>query len=85
LAGVERSQGTNTMIGVHSWSDDYNIATDFPKGDPNHLPYIEYYKSVGFTQKDAEDFYYFTILAAPADNVHYMSDSEIQHYGLLTK
>ncbi len=84
LAGTTRTKGTNTRIGVHSWSDGSNEATDFPVGDPNHTPYINYYVSVGFTQQEAEDFYYFTINAAPANSMHWMTDNEIALYGILT-
>lgn len=84
LAGTTRTQGTNTKIGVHSWSDGTNEATDFPVGDPAHTPYINYYVSVGFTQQEAENFYYFTINAAPASSIHWMTANEIAQYGILT-
>ncbi len=83
LAGVRRTKGINTMIGVHSWAGENETATDFPEGHANHLPYINYYISIGFTQQEAEDFYYFTINAAPASSIHYMTESEIEQYGLL--
>ena len=84
LAGVQRTKGSNTLIGVHSWADGDESATDFAEGHPNHLPYIEYYVSVGFTQQQAEDFYYFTINAAPADDMHWMTEAEIAQYNLIT-
>lgn len=59
LAGIKRTQGTNTRIGVHAWSTGIQEATAFPRGDAEHLKYIQYYVSVGFTQQQAEDFYYF--------------------------
>ncbi len=80
LAGVKRTKGKNTKIGVHSWSGENETATDFPKGHKYHLPYIEYYKSIGFTQKQAEDFYYFTINSASAKGIHWMSEEEIKKY-----
>lgn len=83
IAGVKRTIGTNTKIGVHSWSDGSQDATAFPVGHANHLPYINYYVSVGFTQQQAEDFYYFTINAAPAAGIHWMTAAEIQQYGLI--
>lgn len=88
LAGVKRTKGSNTQIGVHSWGgedDDGNeiSATDFPVGHPNHLPYIEYYQAVGFSQQDAEGFYYFTINAASADDIYWMTDAEIAQYNIL--
>lgn len=86
LAGVERTRGSNTQIGVHSWSDGGSTqATDFPVGHANHLPYINYYVSVGFTQQQAEDFYYFTINAAPASGIHWMTEGEISTYNILTQ
>ncbi len=84
LAGVKRTIGKNTKIGVHAWSGDGEEATHFHKGHKNHLPYINYYKSVGFTQKQAEDFYYFTIYSAHADDIHWMSKEEIIKYHMLT-
>lgn len=85
LAGIRRTKGTNTQIGVHSWSDGgATQATDFPVGHTNHLPYINYYVSVGFTQQQAEDFYYFTINAAPAESIHWMTNEEISLYNILT-
>lgn len=83
LAGTTRTKGDNTMIGVHSWSDGINEATDFPVGDPEHQPYITYYQSIGFTQSEAEDFYYFTINAAPASSIYYMTGAEIEQYKVL--
>lgn len=84
VAGYKRTIGSNTMIGVHSWSDGKNEAVDFPKGHENHIPYINYYKSIGFSQSEAEEFYYFTINAARANGMHYMTDEEIETFGLLT-
>lgn len=84
LAGTKRTKGNNTKIGVHSWSSgNGEVATDFPVGHANHIPYINYYVSVGFTQEQAENFYYFTINSAPAESVHWMTDAEISQYHIL--
>ena len=88
LAGINRSIGTDVLIGVHSWAgtdDNGNdvVATDFTEGDEMHQPYIDYYVSVGFTQENAEAFYYFTINAAPFDDIHWMTDEELETYGIL--
>ncbi len=84
-AGVQRTKGTNTRIGVHAWAGENETATNFPVGHANHLPYIAFYVAVGFSQQQAEDFYYFTINAAAADAIHWMTDTEIAQYGLLTQ
>ena len=84
LAGTSRTRDNGSRIGVHSWSDGNSEASDFPVGHSNHDPYIEYYKEMGFSQVQAEAFYYFTINAAPAAGIHWMTDSEIEQYKLLT-
>ena len=83
LAGIARTMGTNCRIGVHSWSDGVNEATDFPVGDDEHKPYIEFYTAIGFSVEEAEDFYYFTISAASADDIHWMTEDEIIKYNVL--
>lgn len=86
VAGIKRTRGTNTRIGVHSWGgDNGESASDYPVGHEFHLPYINFYKSVGFTQDQSEMFYYFTINAAPASGIHWMTDAEVEQYGLLTQ
>ncbi len=85
LSGTTRTRDAGSKIGVHSWSDGTNDATFFPEGHENHLPYINYYVEMGFTQSDAEAFYYFTINAAPGSDIHWMTDEEIAQYKLLTQ
>ncbi len=84
LAGTTRTRDAGSQIGVHAWSDGNQEATDFPVGDANHDLYIDYYKEMGFSQADAEAFYYFTINAAPSRDIHWMTDAEIDQYKLLT-
>lgn len=84
LAGVIRVADVGSQVGVHSWSDGTNDATNFPVGHSYHLPYINYYVSMGYTQQAAEDFYYFTINAAPASSVYWMTESEKDIYSIRT-
>jgi len=88
LAGIKRTVGVDTRIGVHSWGGENDngkevTATDFPKGHEHHLPYIKYYKNIGFTQEEAEEFYYFTINAASANDIHWMTKEELSKYKVL--
>lgn len=90
LAGIKRTKGIDTRIGVHSWAGNGKkgklvTAKEFPIDDKNHQPYIEYYKTIGFTQKQAEDFYFFTINAASAEDIHWMSEDEIRRYQLVAE
>ena len=82
VGGIKRTREPGSKIGVHSWGAGKGdpIATSYPEGDAVHLPYINYYVSVGFTQEEAEKFYYFTINAAPAEGMHWMTDEEIETY-----
>jgi hypothetical protein len=84
LSGNVRVIEEDAEVGVHSWSDGVNDATDYPEGHPYHQPYIDYYVSVGFSTEDAEAFYYFTINAAPAAGIHNMTEAEIEQYKLRT-
>jgi hypothetical protein len=49
------------------------------------LPYIDYYVSTSFTQEEAENFYYFTINAAPASSIHWMAEDELKQYKIFTQ
>ena len=84
LAGTTRTRDSGSQLGVHAWADgNGNEATDFPVGDIEHQGAIDYYIDMGFTQEEAEAFYYFTINAASADDIHWMTDEEIDEYKLL--
>lgn len=84
LAGRTRVVDQGAKIGVHSWSDGFNDATYYPEGHSYHQPYIDYYQNVGFTQEQSEDFYYYTIHAAPANSIHWMSNTHISNYYVRT-
>ena len=85
LAGYIRVvDATFDPVGVHAWSDGVHDATYYPVGHAYHQPYINYYTNVGFTQQEAESFYYFTINAATANEIYWMSDAEINQYKIRT-
>jgi len=86
VGGTKRTREAGSRIGVHSWGAGPGdpIATSYPIGHAVHLPYINYYTSVGFTQQQAEAFYYFTINAATASNIHWMTDAELITFGVIT-
>lgn len=80
LAGRKRSFESGAKVGVHSWRGLAKTATDFPEDHENHKPYIEYYEYVGMTAEEAKAFYFFTINAAPASDVHWMTEEELMQY-----
>ena len=81
LAGVERTMERGAHIGVHSWSDGFREAADFPRGAVEHEQNRKYVEDM----LGQDDFYWFTIEAAPAAGIHVMSEEEINAYGLLTQ
>lgn len=84
LSGTTRTREAGSQIGVHAWADgNDNEATDYPVGHDEHQGAIDYYIDMGFSQQEAENFYYFTINAASADDIHWMTDEEIELYKLL--
>ncbi len=80
LAGVRRTAEPGAVIGVHSWSDGFRDAADYPRDAPEHEMNRKYVEDM----LGADDFYWFTIHAAPAGEIHVMSAEEIAQYGLLT-
>jgi len=76
LAGSLRILGNNTWVGVHSWGDDNIDGRNFPTDAPEHQLYLDYYEKIGVD----EDFYWFTLEAAPADGIHNMTNAERQQY-----
>ena len=80
LAGIKRTIDAGARLGVHSWSTGDQEATDFPRSHSVHSSYLNYYMEMGI---DTE-FYWYTLEAAPADDIHWMTAEEIERYGVLT-
>ena len=86
LAGVQRSVEPGAQIGVHSWAFEDNSGrtvqgSDLPRNDPEHDRYINYYTDINMM--DPSGFYFFTLNAAPASSIHYMTDEEIQRWSIV--
>jgi hypothetical protein len=82
LAGVNRTIETGARLGVHSWSDGSGkAAIDYPRDHQEHVKYLDYYKVMGIPA----DFYWYTLEAASAENIHWMTAQEIAQYAILTE
>ncbi|CAM2007322.1 COG3904 family protein [Acanthopleuribacter pedis] len=85
LAGVKRTIEPGAQIGVHSWAEGFGKAElqggDLAKDHPDHQIYLEYYRDMNIP----ESFYWFTLEAAPAEGMHWMSREEMEQYGFLTE
>ena len=80
LAGVERTMESWAHMWVHSWSDGNKEARQYPKDAPEHEQNRSYIADMLWK----DDFYWFTIYAAPADSIHEMTQAEIEKYKLIT-
>ena len=81
LAGITRTMENTAKIGVHSWSDGQLQAKDYPRDAPEHEQNRKYIEDM--LGNDA--FYWFTIYAASANDIHIMTAEEITQYRLLTR
>ncbi|MFY0630900.1 MAG: M28 family peptidase [Flavobacteriaceae bacterium] len=80
LAGTKRQAHFTAKLGVHSWSDGEKGGDEYPKDHPDHAKYLEYYKEMNIPT----DFYWYTLKAAPANDIHWMTLNEIKEYQVVT-
>ena len=81
LAGIHRTFQPGACVGVHSWAGSGLIPTELPVEDPEHDRYLDYFRDIGVS----EEFYWFTLEAAPADSMHWMSASEANSFDMTTR
>ncbi len=82
LAGGERTMEPGAFVGVHSWAAGFGkTGASVEKDHPNHQLYLRYYDEIGISA----DFYWFTLEAAPADGMHWMSLEELERYRVITQ
>lgn len=85
LAGTERIVGQGACVGVHSWASqgilgDEVQGRDVPRTSEAHTPYLSYYAEIGVD----EAFYWYTLDAADADGMHWMTNTEIERFDMAT-
>lgn len=76
MSSSSRSFEDGAQIGVHSWDGDEGEGASLPKSDPAHQMYLDFYQEVDVP----EAFYWFTLEAAPADDIHWMSSQELEKW-----
>ena len=84
-AGRHRVVEPCGKLGVHSWDEDgpggrIVLGNDVPRDHESHAMFLDFYREMEIP----EDFYWFTLVVAPPQRIHWMSDEEIMHYGLVT-
>lgn len=84
VMGRTRVIEPGACIGVHTWAAGgllgIELGADLAKTDPTHDLYLGFYREMGIST----DFYWFTLAAAGPDEVHWMSEDEINRFGLST-
>ncbi len=80
-AGVQRTAECGARAGVHAWWDTAGYsAQDVGPDHPGHAHFIAYYAQMGLP----DNYYWFTMNAAPPEGMHMLSMNEMNEYGLLT-
>jgi len=82
-AGVTRTLDEGAQVGVHSWSNGEEEGGELPMDSPEHIFFIDYLNEMLGSPR-GETFYFFTLQAAPAARIHWMTTEEIEQYELLT-
>ena len=55
--------------------------SEVPRDHESHRMFLDYYREMGIV----EEFYWFTLEAAPSARIHWMSEEEISGYGMATE
>jgi hypothetical protein len=83
-AGKERIITQGAQLGIHSWGGGSLSADDFPKDHPAHQYQIAYF-TMCLGEKIGPDFYFRTLEAAPAGEMHWMDWGEIKEWSVATQ
>ena len=82
LSGARRIVERGALVGVHSWADSGGTnGDDLPRDDPEHELFLDYYRQLEIP----EDFYWFTLESAPPEDMHWMSEAEMERYAIHTE
>ncbi|MDP0561739.1 MAG: hypothetical protein QS721_05145 [Candidatus Endonucleobacter sp. (ex Gigantidas childressi)] len=82
-SGKARTMEDGAKLLVHSWSGDDIEAGNLPVDSPLHNDQITYFNEM-LGSPEGRDFYFFTINAATAADIHEMSKLEIKTFGIIT-
>ena len=82
-AGKNRIIEKGAKLGIHSWSGGSFDADDLPKDHPAHQYQIAYFTMC--LGEKGKDFYFHTLEVAHAKDIHWMSESEVQEWGIATE
>lgn len=81
LAGAQRRVGPHCRLGVHSWSDGEREGADYPRDHHEHQMFLDLYEDLEVD----EEFYWYTLEAASAEDIHWMTPEELERYSMTTE
>ena len=81
ISGNSRTIEKGAKIGVHSWSDGKKDGLEYLRKSEEHKIFIDFFDEI----KMDTSFYWYTLRAAPANSIHWMTEEEIELYNLKTK
>ena len=81
IAGAKRRMAPGAVLGVHSWRNGWREGSSYPPQSLEHEMTRRYVAEM----LGSDAFYWFTLQAAPSDEIHEMTAAEIRRYGLLTR
>lgn len=84
ISGVNRTIGKGAKVGVHSWGGEEETGADFPRNHEAHNQQKEYHRKM-LGDEFGIEFYFYTLEAAPAEEIHFMTVEEIKKWGLETR
>ena len=80
LGGVQRAIEGKYSYGVHSWATSEGIqGREIPKNSEEHMLFLESYAKLGIPAS----FYWYTLNQADADDMYYMTLSDMKKFGLV--
>lgn len=84
VMGRQRIIEPGACVGVHTWGAGGlfggEVGADLAKNDPSHDLYLRFYRAMEIPA----EFYWFTLAAAGANDVHWMTEEEINRFALST-
>jgi hypothetical protein len=81
ISGHKRTVTEGAKIGVHSWSDGRKDGLEYPKDSEEHKIFLDFFEEI----KMDTSFYWYTLRAAPAESIHWMTKEEVELYNLQSK
>ena len=85
IAGNRRTAEEGGILGVHSWCCERGLTgAELPRDDPAHAVQLTYARRM-LGAENGPAFYYYTLEAAPFEEIHPMTREEMRRFGVVTE